>query len=90
MIIPTVAVTVWLSSKNTRSKPSNIYQIPRQMSTSPTTIAIFFAKYLRSFMQTVYQKKKNPAYAGFFSFGGPYRIRTCDPLIANEVLYQLS
>ncbi len=24
------------------------------------------------------------------SFGGPYRIRTCDPLVANEVLYQLS
>lgn len=23
-------------------------------------------------------------------FGGPYRIRTCDPLIANEMLYQLS
>ena len=22
--------------------------------------------------------------------GGPYRIRTCDPLIANEMLYQLS
>jgi hypothetical protein len=21
---------------------------------------------------------------------GPYRIRTCDPLIANEMLYQLS
>ncbi len=24
------------------------------------------------------------------AIGGPYRIRTCDPLIANEVLYQLS
>gem|GEM_PF-2857714 len=26
----------------------------------------------------------------FFNFGGPYRIRTGDLLIANEALYQLS
>ena len=35
--------------------------------------------------------RKSPLFGGAFSyFGGPYRIRTCDPLIANEVLYQLS
>ena len=33
-------------------------------------------------------KEKTPR--GVFSFCGPYRTRTCHPLIANEVLYQMS